>query len=364
MEKKRIAFVIHDLGVGGAERIISNLSNNICRDRFEVHLIAFNAQGLYMKDIKPDVVVHDLKVSSVKKGLFSLMKKICQLQPDRVFSGMGYLNSLLSFFIPFLNLIASHKIYWIARETNIASIINKREPFSGIINWLYRHTYRNFDTIICQSCYMQQDLIKNYGMPKEKMVIINNPVNSEYIEKMSKEPLNYPFESTYINLLAVGVLRKQKRFDLLLEVLAQLEDRYRLTIVGGGVEDRALKELAKRLGISDRVAFVGHQDNPYPFMRQADLMVLSSEYEGFPNVLLEANVCGLPVIAFKCPGGTDEIIKESLNGYLVPCMDTDVLLHQIQQFDKKQFSNESIRQYIKERYGLSVIMNQYEKVLD
>ena len=99
-------------------------------------------------------------------------------------------------------------------------------------------------------------------------------------------------------------------------------------------------------------------------MRQADLMVLSSEYEGFPNVLLEANVCGLPVIAFKCPGGTDEIIKESLNGYLVPCMDTDALVRQIQQFDKKQFSNESIRQYIKERYGLSVIMSQYEKVLD
>lgn len=363
MSKKRIAFVIHDLGVGGAEHMISNLSNHISRETFEVHLIVFKAHGLYMRDIKSDVILHDLGVSSVKKGLFALMKKLYQLQPDRVFSGMGYVNSLLSFLIPFLNLISRNPIYWVARETNIASIINKREPFTAIIDWLYRHTYKNFDLIVCQSNYMKQDLIQNYQLPEEQMVIINNPVDLDHIDRLGDEPLEYPFEKHYINLVSVGVLRQQKRFDVLLEILAKLDDRYRLTIVGGGMQKDDLKAYAKTLGVEARVAFVGHQDNPYPYMKQANLMILSSEYEGFPNVLLEANVCGLPIIAFACPGGTEEIIIESLNGHLIPCLDKAALLEAIQQCETRQFSSTAIRHSVADRYALPLIIKQYEEVL-
>lgn len=363
MEKKRIVFIIHKLDIGGAERIIVSLLNNISREKFDIHLIVFQAKGAFMADVKSDVTIHDLKSSSAKAGLFALVKKLYRLSPDRVFSGIGYVNSLLSFFIPFLNLITSKKIVWIARETNVVSIINKKEKFTAMIDWLYRNTYKNFDLIVCQSSYMRDDLLNNYHMPTEKMVIINNPVDIEKIERLSREPLSYTFNKEKINLLAVGALRTQKRFDLLLETVSQLDEQYHLTIVGGGVEEERLKALSKALNLESKVSFEGHQTNPYTYMRHADFMVLSSEYEGFPNVLLEANSLGLPIVAFACPGGTAEIIEKGLNGYLVPCQDIEALTKTIQSFSRDNFDSETIKLHTTQNYNLDYIIQKYEKVL-
>ncbi len=364
MQKSRLVFIIHALNVGGAERIIVTLLNHVDRDKYEVHLILFQAIGAFMDEIKDDVIVHNLNAPSAKKGLLSLIKKLHYLKPDTVFSGIGFVNSLLSAFIPLVNRLSNKNIHWVARETNIVSIINNKERFSSINNWLYRHTYKNYNVIVCQSNVMRQDLLEQYQIPNEKMVIINNPVDIERVQKGSLEELPRPFLKEKLNILAVGAMRTQKRFDLLLQAFALLQpNHYTLTIVGTGVEESKIKALAHKLGIVSSVYFEGFQSNPYKYMQHADMMVLSSEYEGFPNVLLEANSCGLPIIAFDCKGGTTEIIKEGFNGQLVPCKDIQKLAQKIEQFSAENFDANGIKEHIRNNYHLDIILKQYNEVL-
>ena len=363
MKKSRIVFVIHALNIGGAERIMVTLLNHISRDKYDIHLVIFRATGAFLTDLPSDIVLHDLGVSSAKKGIFPLIQKLYQLKPDIVFSGIGYLNALLSLFIPWINRFMPKPIHWIARETSIVSIIIKKERFTTLFEWLYRHTYHNFDTIVCQSNYMKQDLFDTYGIPKTKMVVIHNPVDSERIKRLSMLPLSSSFDPNKINLIAVGALREVKRFDQLLEAFATLDDRYVLTIVGGGVKEASLKAYARELKIEQAVSFVGHQSNPYAYMHKADLLILTSEYEGFPNVLLEANSCGLPVLAFACPGGVSEIIEEGINGHLIPCQDIPALVEAIFAFEKGIYSPSLLQTHITQHYGIDKIIDQYEAIL-
>jgi len=363
MKKRRIVFIIHALNIGGAERVIVSLLNHLDRQQYELHLIAFHAQGAFAKEIAKDVTVHDLGVKSATKGLIPLLYRLYELQPTIIFSGIGYLNALLSLHIPWMRWFLPHSTRWIARETSIVSLIIQKERFTPIFEWLYGHTYHHFDTIITQSAYMCQDLQTHYALPEEKMVTINNPVDMVRIHRLAQAPLAYRFDPQKINLLAVGALRRVKRFDYLIEAMCHLDERYILTVVGGGSEDASLKRLVAEYGLENRVFFEGHQPNPYPYMRGADVLLLSSEYEGFPNVILEANSCGLPVIAFGCAGGTVEIIREGINGVIVPCQSLMALVEAIRAFRAESYSEEALRAYIAQHYAMTEILPQYEAVL-
>jgi glycosyltransferase involved in cell wall biosynthesis len=120
--------------------------------------------------------------------------------------------------------------------------------------------------------------------------------------------------------------------------------------------------MIKKLHIQNRVNFLGFKDNPYKYMAQADLLVLSSRYEGLPNVVLEANACGLPVVAYNCPGGTREIIKDGLNGFLVECGNIDELTFKIEESIKYSWNKEEIQQYA-HNFSVSKIISIYTKEL-
>ena len=171
------------------------------------------------------------------------------------------------------------------------------------------------------------------------------------------------YDSGKINLLVAGRLNKVKGFDLLLDVLNKLDANYHLTILGQGSEEKTLKEIAVKLNIVEKLSFLGFQSNPYKYMKQADIFILSSRYEGFPNVLLEANICGTPVIAFNCPGGTAEIIKNGVNGYLVPYGNIEEMTNMIKSFDIKAFDENAIKEFIKKKYAADKIIKKYENVL-
>jgi len=363
MRKRRIVFVMHALHSGGAERIVVSLANHIDRQKYEVHLILLHASGAFLQDLASDIVLHDLKINSATKGLIPLVRQLIRLEPDVIFGGIGYLNALLSVSIPWVNRRVKKPIKWVARETSIVSLIIKKERFTPVFEWLYRHSYRNFNQIICQSEYMKHDLKTNYALPDHKMVVIHNPVDTEKIDAMVLEPLAYRFDPHKINLLAVGAFRPVKQFDKLLEVLVALDNRFHLTLVGDGAERTALEAKSTALGIPDRVSFVGYQANPYAYMKQADLLLLSSEYEGFPNVVLEANYCGLPVIGFDAPGGIGEIVQEGVNGQLVALNDVVGMIEAIKRFSKADYDPKRLQKMILERYGMRRILTSYEAVI-
>ena len=171
---------------------------------------------------------------------------------------------------------------------------------------------------------MKEDLINHFSVPREKISIAPNPVDTERIRTRAG-PIANPCSGSGVGLVSVGRLNRQKGFDLLLRAVAAVRREVAglsLTLVGDGPEAAALKGLAKELDLQDAVVFAGHLDNPYPFMAHADLFVSSSRYEGSPNAVLESLACGTPVLAFDCPGGTGEILSEGRNGWLVPAEDT------------------------------------------
>ena len=362
MKKNLILFVMPELNSGGAERVVIHIMNSIDRDLFDIGLVLFKSSGTLIETLASDIEVYDLGVSSVSRGIVPLLKNIYKIKPDILFTGIGHLNISIAPFIPIFKYLLP-KTHWIARQASILSLNNKKEKYPKLYEWLYGKVYRNYHTIICQSDYMQRDLVDNYSFPIEPSVVINNPLDIENIELLSSKSLEHPFELDGFNLLSVGQLRPEKGQGALLKALSKLGSDYRLTIIGDGDMRLSLERLAHELGVEKRVQFIGYQSNPYAYMREADVLVLSSEYEGFPNVVLEAGLCGLPVVSYRCAGGVVEIIEDGINGFLVEDGDEDSLVDGIKRAREYQFDSYEIKNIIIKKYNKRLIIDKYQKIL-
>ena len=361
MKTQKLVGIIHELTMGGAERMMVNILNHFSSNKDEVHLIIFKNIGTLKTLLDESIIIHDLGGVSVKKGMPKCLKKIYKIKPNTVFSGIGHLNIALAPFIPIMKQLLP-RTRWVSRETNIVSLQNQEEKHPKFFNHLYRKTYKNFDVIIAQSEDMKRDLEINYPLTSSKLTLINNPIDVEKVKKIGEEPIDYKFEKGMISLISVGTLRSPKRHDLLLKAFSLLTPNYILIIVGSGAEEQRLKALSVELNISGRVHFEGHQTNPYPYMKKADLFVLTSEHEGFPNVLLESNAVGTPVVAFACPGGITEIIEEGINGFSVNNGDVNALVQTIIKATKIGFNSSFVVDSVHRRYSKEIILKHYEDV--
>jgi glycosyltransferase involved in cell wall biosynthesis len=361
MGGQKLVGVIHELTMGGAERMMVNILNHFSNRGDEVHLIIFKNIGTLKGLLNPAIKLHDLKSDSVKKGLPNCLRAIHTIQPNILFSGIGHLNIALAPFIPLMRLLLP-QTRWISRETNIVSLQNEEEKYPKLFDYLYHKTYKNFDAIIAQSQDMKDDLELNYPATASKISLINNPIDIERVEVLGEEPLGYAFEEGVVRLVSVGTLRERKRQDLLLETMALLPQNYHLVVVGSGAEEQKLKALTKKLNLEERVTFEGHQTNPYPYMRMADLFILTSEHEGFPNVLLESNSLGTPVVAFACLGGIKEIVEEGINGFTVTNGDVAGLALTIKEAVKRGFDKSLVIDSVERRYSKDIILKRYENI--
>lgn len=337
----------------------ATLLQHLDRARFRPVLALVEKTGELLADVPPDVPVIDLGAGRVRFAPFAILKAIRETKPDVVFSFQGYLNLVVALTRPFI----SSKIRYICRETNIPSILNAYHTSPRMLHVAYMILYRFFDKIVCQTTYMKEDLIRYAGVNAARVVAIHNPVDVSYIAERSDTGKRVLPLSVY-NIVAAGKLQYQKGFDLLLKTYAQiLQDSMHLTILGKGPLEKELKHLVKDLRLESKVTFAGFQDDPYPYMAQADLFVLSSRYEGLPNVVLEAGACGTPVVAFSCPAGLDEVIEEGSTGWLAPPEDTVALGRCILRAMGERLDRNMIRQQIKKKFGVEKICSMYESFL-
>lgn len=358
-KKSNLLFILPLLNGGGAERVVINLLNHLDREKFTIHLALLEKKGRYLQELPTDINIIDLNVQKARYSFFKIIKTIKRVNPDIVFSTLGYLNLYISIFRP----LFSKKTLFIGRETTIVSIANQLETYPKIFNFLYRKFYKNLDLIVTQSEFMKHDLVNHYAIPDQQIVVINNPIDINKVETMANEEL-VELERKKINLLAVGRLKNRtKGFDDLLDMVNALDDNYHLTILGEGPDEEKLKEQIKALNLENRVTLLGFVANPYAYMKQADLLLLTSHYEGFPNVVLEANLCGTPVLAFDAPGGVGEIIREDLNGKLVEHRDLNLFINEIKTFNFDKYDAQTMRENIYERYSVNKIIRNYEQLL-
>ncbi len=361
MKKIRILFVMHELSIGGAERVVTNIMNNLDKEKFDVHLCLFKKKGDLLKSLSKDVTVHNLCASRVSRGFFRLLLLIVSLRPDIVFSGITHVNLLISMQITILKILL-RDVKFISREVNIPSVRAVYLTKSKKMDILYKKLVHNFDKVIAQSVFMKNDLKESYQLTDDTLMVINNPIDFEAIKNKLALPEKVSFKhKDKINILSVGRLRYQKGFDILVEIMLHLDEHFHLNILGEGDQRETLEAKISELGLQEKVSLLGFSDNPYKYMMQADIIVSSSRYEGFPNVILESNACGKFVIAFSCPGVGSEIIKNNLNGVLVEHNNVQALAEAVRKYSKINHDREKIIMTT-EAYKVENIIKKYNNL--
>ena len=215
--------------------------------------------------------------------------------------------------------------------------------------------------IVAQSEGMKKDLMDHYNILEKKIRTIPNPAVVLENQFSNRVTINKKNE-----LVFIGRLVEQKGLHLLLEAIGiaikSVEDMH-LTIVGDGPQLESLQKLASDLNITKFVSFVGFQANVKSYIMEAKATVLTSYYEGFPNVLVESIALGTPVISFDCPSGPKDIIEPNVNGVLVPYLNVELFAQAIIDVLKGQYNFDD-RTVIatSERFNLKSIVDKYEQL--
>jgi glycosyltransferase involved in cell wall biosynthesis len=195
--------------------------------------------------------------------------------------------------------------------------------------WFINKTYPKADAIVAVSTGVAEDFYQETQLPLQAIKVIYNPVVTPELLQKKQEALNHPWfkKNQPPVLLAVGRLCEQKDFTTLINAFAIIRKKSecRLIILGEGEQRKQLETLVDHLQLNDDIQMPGFVKNPYAYMVQADIFVLSSAWEGLVTVLIEALACGTPVVSTDCPSGSSEILEAGKYGRLVPVGDTQAL---------------------------------------
>lgn len=315
MSHKKILFLIDGLSGGGAERVVLTLAEEMVAQGDEVMIVSLRRECAYPI---PKGVSY-LLVEDTYRGPFRRLTEIRRraraLDQALEAAAPGKKFDIVVSHLPKTDRIVavSQKCHDVWRCLHCALTVGELDSKRGWRRWRKRRqllkTY-NEKKLITVSQALQEDVLA-LGIRPAAMVTIYNPFDLEKIRALAQEPTVFDQEKF---LLHVGRFHPQKRHDRLLEAFQQSGYPGKLLLLGGGsaAATAAIRAKAEQLGILDRVVFVGFVSNPYPFMRAAEALILSSDYEGLPSVLIEALACGAQVISTDCPYGPAEILKGKL----------------------------------------------------
>ncbi|MDE6266905.1 MAG: glycosyltransferase [Muribaculaceae bacterium] len=309
--KRALIFIQN--GLGGAERIQIEISKMLIADGWQIKfcMISFNSKENKIKQFYPENVMSSEIIATSQFGLLKdIFKQIKEYQPTVVFASAMHLNQrilLVSILFP--------KIKFIMRNENYLYTLPK---------WKCRTlglTYRLADKIIVQTEEMENEVV-NLGIKNDKVITLHNPVNEKEIHAKAAAPSPFP-EDGKIRFVAVGRFAPQKGFDILVDafrIVASIVPDAELYIVGdtfygNGAVLKTVRDKAGEYNLTDRIFLPGFKSNPYPYMRHADVFVLSSRYEGLPNTLIEALFLGTPAATTTCIPIISRIITDGKNGY-------------------------------------------------
>jgi len=364
MNKIKISFFLPSLRGGGAERVFVNLANEFARRNFDVDLVLAQKEGPYLKEVSEVVKIVDLRAKRVLYSLLPLVKYLKKEKPKVLLSSLDHANIIAIM----AKLISRINTRVIVRVANTLSFSLQGTKFSK--RWLRLYGvkifYRWADEIIAVSKGVAGDLVKTAKILKAKIKVIYNPISIEKIYKKQKEKCEHPWLSRKkaIVIIGIGKLHKQKDFPTLIKAFSEVckKRAAKLIILGEGKERKKLEKLIRELGLESDIDMPGFVENPYCYIAKADLFVLSSRWEGFPNVLLEAMALGVPVVSTNCQSGPVEILENGKYGKLVPIGDFKDLAEAMEETIKNPLDSEILKKRAMD-FELKKIADEYLRVI-
>ena len=358
---KSVGIYLTSMTMGGAERVALNLCSGLSKQGYDVDLVLVSATGKLLEEVPSSVSVVNLNAGRVASSIVPLRNYLSFQQPDVLYSMMTEPNiiALLA------RTLASAETKLVISEHNMLSrsSASLKDQFVKFGAWAL---YPLADDVVAVSKGVQRDLVENTRLDTDAVTIIYNPVDIESIQGRGKEPVDHEWftdENTEV-ILSGGRHEPQKGFDTLLSGFTRMErSNTRLMLFGTGPETESLKQQATTLGIDNRVWFPGFVENPYKYMANADVFVLSSQYEGFGLVLIEALACGCPVVSTDCESGPAEILEDGKYGSLVPVGDYAALVEAVKQcLDNSQ--NTEILRHRSEEFNIKSAIQEYMKIFE
>ncbi|MBE9190686.1 glycosyltransferase [Gloeocapsopsis crepidinum LEGE 06123] len=367
-----ISIFLPNLDGGGAELVMLRLAQGLANLGLKVDLVLAKTEGAYLKKVPANVRIIDLKSKSpvILFKTFALRRYLQQQKPDILLSALdivsaGTLAKLLAG--------VSTRIIMCVHTNLSQQFRDKPDVFGGKVRaTLVRWFYPWADAIISVSQGVAQDLARVAELPLDNIQVIYNPVVTPEVLKQAKEAIAHPWFAAGEPpvILGVGRLVRQKDFATLVQAFALVRQRCqaRLMILGD-VDKREptikpqLENLVQQLGLEGEVAFPGFVENPYAYMAQAGVFVLSSIYEGFGNVVAEAIATGTSVVATNCESGPAEILENGKYGKLVPVGDATALADAIVTTLRNPTNSEELRQR-SQAFSMDSVVAQYLKVIN
>jgi glycosyltransferase involved in cell wall biosynthesis len=331
VQAQRVGFCGFHTGTGGMGHVMINLINGYAEAGYQVDLMMADASGRHLGELDSRINLVETGSSFLFSCLPGMIRYLRECRPGYVISNRENSNRCLAL----AKMLTGSPTRIVFRVGNsMTSTLAKRHFLK---RWLrragIRWSYQRADLVIVNSAKLADDVAQHAGIPASRIKILKNPTFSKDLLLKAQEPVDHPWfrEKTVPVILGVGRLTRQKDFPTLIRAVALVRRTrpVKLVILGEGNDRGLLQRLIAELALQDDVALAGYVDNPFPFMARADLFVLSSAWEGSPNVLIQALSLGCPVTATDCPEGPREILQGGRVAPLVKVGDVEGLAREI-----------------------------------
>ena len=364
LTKGSVCFLSLDMGFGGAEKVIATLSNELVHSGREVTIDTLFEQNDFEHPLDPRNRLHTLSIKNFKMSFFPLSHFIYKNRFDNFIANIWPLT-VFSFLIRLIS--PRSNLIYVEHCILSEQYKHKNFLFRVLQNFSIRAFYRFAHHIVSVSYGVQDDLI-GYGAPSDKMSVIYNPLmpsleNSQ--GTLNPKILSWMNDSP-INLIAIGQLIKANNFLNLIKsvdiLVNQNKQKLRLVILGDGDERAVMEESIKSYKLENSIFLAGWVDDPIPYLCLSDLLILSSDYEGFGLVILEALSVGVNVVSTNCKTGPNEILKDGEFGFLCTVGDATALASSVNVALKNPLPKERLISRASD-FLPDKITQQYENIL-
>jgi len=364
--KKKIAFFIPSLNFGGIEANTIRLATAFSKVGYDVDLIVGRAEGDYVDRVPSEINIVDFNRNKVYLTIPQLIRYMKISSPNVIISG-GEAPNITLIIAKILTLGTKTKIIVSIRTHLSTELKNSKNINKKIMKYLGKILYHFADKVVAVSKGVAEDASKIFGLKKESIEVIYNPIVDESINLNMNKPVPHPWltDEKVPVLLGVGRLVPQKNFSLLIKAfsIVRESESVKLIIIGEGPLRKDLEQEIIDLGLRGSIDLVGYQSNPYIYMKWSDVFILSSDWEGFGNVIVEAMACGLKIVSTDCNSGPSEILDNGKYGALVDTNNPKFLADAIIT-ELKSKVDPQVNILRSKSFSVGNAMRQYKKLIE